>query len=72
MLSSNRSNLAEMTNYQETTNQSVQELELISERIAAITKELKNYPEDKYDYKNALEVIVILLNKVIEKLSDQK
>jgi hypothetical protein len=67
-----RSNLAEMTNYQEKTNQSVQELELISERIAAITKELQNHPEDKDDYKNALEVIVILLNQVIGKLSDQK
>jgi FMN-dependent NADH-azoreductase len=61
-----------MTNYQEKTNQSVQELELISERIAAITKELQNHPEDKDDYKNALEVIVILLNQVIGKLSDQK
>jgi hypothetical protein len=57
-----------MRHYQNTVNKSVQDLEWISQRIATIAKELDNYPEYKEDYKNALEVVVILLTELNQQL----
>jgi len=59
-----------MSESNDTYNQSIEELEFISQRIAALAHKLRENPNDVTDYKNALEVVALLLTKVIQQLSE--
>lgn len=57
-----------MTQSKNTYNQSIEQLKIISQRIATLANKLREEPSYAIDYKNALEVVVLLLNKEIDRI----